>query len=974
MWSFLPEDGYDASLMLPHQGALVYILILGIWSVLTIGLVLYLIVYRQVPAARYRSSVLSTLCLPPALVLPAWMLLRPLLTSNVTCFVDVWGYALSMAPWVLINACRFLRMLHLYKFKMALLEAASQGTFLASLPSFHVPVAKANMSPSYFPSDHPASIPGPVDPSMALEEMGSSRSSKAYYLIGNLDPQMVTRWCSNHQSLLTERSLILVISFTYLACILLTGLASLLHGPYPSRSYAPMQCMMDWPSWVPFVIHALAQLLLYPVIWWMMNQVGDARVLRRELEVYAGFNTLLTAMLLFATGVTGISQVTRNGLFLVVGTLFSLNGLYTSLIIPVREIQRSVPSGDPSAACSSEHFTSLLQSPEYFSDFLLFSLRDFSVENPLFYCRYYQIHERLAQTRLSYAQDSLGDGGSKVKALAHQELNAMYATFLTPGCHYEVNVPRHISNRVRQHLDNGVGQLEILDEVLREPLLGPMTHVLGLAFATYRYRHTPAATHRSVGLTLLVLPSPLIIPPWAFYRALVSTTPSCYFDLWCFVLTTMPNITFNLCRLLRMLHVYKFQEAMLDAADQSSPVLLHNPNPALPANTPNHEKAPGSKGMGKSAVSWSFTSPISHASAPKPRPTTVDGKDRSDNGAMEWLSNEYSHVWWFRYRGLLTEKSLIFIGSAIVGGTLFLNVILTLIRGPYPNRRFAEIQCPVDWPFWPASLISNIIKCFLYPAIFFFLREAQDAYGIRREFQIYGVLNSTSAAACFAVLWIPGLKQSVRTGFFITFVLIYALNSLYTTYVLPLRDIMRYKRRAQSKTLTMKTLRRCLDNPDDFHAFLLFSVKDFSVENALFHRRYEQVAKKVHRLALEQEYARLSGASSDHTIACETEGEAYVQNAGASEKFKESGTRITCSELSAELENVYSTFLAPDSHYELNVSRRLVLAVRRKLDEQDYRLEIFQEVLDEVHLLMFQNTYPRFVEHRRRSLQARTIV
>ncbi|KAI9229267.1 MAG: hypothetical protein DHS80DRAFT_22535 [Piptocephalis tieghemiana] len=456
--------------MLPEQGILVYLFLLGIWFTLTTGLVLHLILYRHVPAARYRASVLATLCLLPALILPAWMFLRPLLTSEVTCFMDVWGYTLSMLPWMLINACRFLRMLHLYKFKAALLDAASQGTFLASLPSFHVPVGKASVNPSYLPADHLGN-PSPVDPSMSLEEMGSSRSSKAYYLIGHLDPHVVTRWCSGPKSLLTERSLTLILTFTYVTCLLFTGLATLLHGAYPDQAYASMQCLVDWPSWVPLSIHALTQVLIYPVIWWMMRQVEGSRRLRRELELYTGINALLMIMLLLAIGASEISKNARNGLFLVVGVTFSLNGMYTSLILPAWEIQRSVPTGDPSSACSSEHFTSLLQSSEHFSDFLLFSLRDFSVENPLFYCRYHQIQERVAQARASSnsTDDLAGENDEdKVKALANQELNTMYATFLTPGCHYEVNVPRHISNRVRQRIDNGEGSLEILDEVLRE--------------------------------------------------------------------------------------------------------------------------------------------------------------------------------------------------------------------------------------------------------------------------------------------------------------------------------------------------------------------------------------------------------------------------------------------------------------------------------------------------------------------------
>lgn len=224
----------------------------------------------------------------------------------------------------------------------------------------------------------------------------------------------------------------------------------------------------------------------------------------------------------------------------------------------------------------------------------------------------------------------------------------------------------------------------------------------------------------------------------------------------------------------------------------------------------------------------------------------------------------------------------------------------------------------------------------------------------------------------------------MRTAVFITFVLIYALNSLYTTYILPLRDILRYKKRTQSTTLTRKSLSRLLENPDDFHAFLLFSVKDFSVENALFYRRYQQVAKKVQRLLQDQEKdASMSEASSDQGAgrkeSVDEGGASRLRNTESSAKGdgttrEKHGSKGTCPDLGTELENIYSTFLAPNSHYELNVPRKMVMAVRRRLDEKEYQLKIFDEVLEEVQLLMFQNTYPRFIEGRRNSLQTATLV
>ncbi|RKP13034.1 hypothetical protein BJ684DRAFT_20452 [Piptocephalis cylindrospora] len=442
--------------------------------------------------------------------------------------------------------------------------------------------------------------------------------------------------------------------------------------------------------------------------------------------------------------------------------------------------------------------------------------------------------------------------------------------------------------------------------------------ISGIAFYPLRYRKIPAVIHRTTYLSLLNLPFILWPIPWCFYRLLVSPYVSCFFDLWSFSISVLPGLIINLARFVHMLHVYKLKEALLDAANHGAMTMDYEkvvtllPDPSWGSD----------QGSSTNMISGARKAP-------------------EDPEVIQYLEDLAGDAWWFKYRAYLTERSLFFICLSIIFGVLVLLAIITGIHGGYPSDTpYALGQCMVDWPNWPIFVLDVGLKSLLYPLIFFYLREVNDAYGIRREFEVFGSLNAIAVVLYFVTIWIPALNQATRTSLFLVAVVVFVANNVYTTYILPLRDVLKSRRHSRSGKMTMQSLRKLLDTPEGFSSFLHYSVRDFSVENPLFYRRYHQIADRV--------------AQSRKMIRASMDSEVLAGKVEHSETLH--------NELGQELWGVYTNFLRVGAHYELNVPREKVGRVERELRARDYRLEILDDILHDVCLVMFQHTYPRFLD------------
>jgi hypothetical protein len=150
--------------------------------------------------------------------------------------------------------------------------------------------------------------------------------------------------------------------------------------------------------------------------------------------------------------------------------------------------------------------------------------------------------------------------------------------------------------------------------------------------------------------------------------------------------------------------------------------------------------------------------------------------------------------------------------------------------------------------------------------------------------------------------------------------MLYPFTFLCTQFVLPLRDIRRNVRRAQRMSYTHESLRSLLEDAEGFHEFLLFSLRDFTIENPLFYQRYREIAERV-----------------------------------------KEGELASTQEMHLELKVVYASFIADGAQYQLNLTKGAFRRVEKRIGAGEGSLSVLDEVLQEVFVLMFHNTYPRYL-------------
>ncbi|KAI9598852.1 hypothetical protein BDF19DRAFT_431614 [Syncephalis fuscata] len=67
-------------------------------------------------------------------------------------------------------------------------------------------------------------------------------------------------------------------------------------------------------------------------------------------------------------------------------------------------------------------------------------------------------------------------------------------------------------------------------------------------------------------------------------------------------------------------------------------------------------------------------------------------------------------------------------------------------------------------------------------------------------------------------------------------------------------------------------------------------------------------------------------------------------------------------ELINGLREIYKLFLRPDAEYELNLSHQVRRNVLQQFEQNDLTADILQPAVTEILMLMYLNTYPRFLD------------
>ncbi|KAI9230939.1 MAG: hypothetical protein DHS80DRAFT_28389 [Piptocephalis tieghemiana] len=532
--------------------------------------------------------------------------------------------------------------------------------------------------------------------------------------------------------------------------------------------------------------------------------------------------------------------------------------------------------------------------------------------------------------------------------------------------------------------------------------------ILGLCLVIFYFRRLPSLANRSPTLTLLTALPALTNAIWILWRPLLGGQVGCAMDLWLMLFAFSFWIFLNASRFIRLIFLFRMHDALLDSVDKVSLSRTFS-SPATSSSYSKPSPTQNDKDHPVASMAPSLLTPMSmDPRLPRsPRHSSHDPLNSShpsmisspivDVGTMDYIDllpmttspgststaqadrgkehllkkpqgphteptswdrdDAVNHLWWYKYRYFLREKSLVLtVLSLEFLYILFFIVLPHAIMGSGPpppdtSLGYAQGQCLVDWPFWPGYVVLVVAKSVLYPAQFFFMRDVRDAYGLRWELRAHTICKLIATPFFFLIILIPNIPQNARTWVMFVMNAIFLLGGIFTSLLFPLYDALTMRSRRNNVTFSLDSFHRMLRDVSEFNEFLIFCVKDFSVENALFHRRCTRLFSQHTSSAL---------TTSSSTTTATTSSSPHVSG-----KHDPTGT-VSPSSSAYKLEalSIYETYLQPHSPFELNIDVGTRRRFQARWDAGEDGPEVFRELVDEVERIMFQHTYPRFLSTR----------
>jgi len=307
-------------------------------------------------------------------------------------------------------------------------------------------------------------------------------------------------------------------------------------------------------------------------------------------------------------------------------------------------------------------------------------------------------------------------------------------------------------------------------------------------------------------------------------------------------------------------------------------------------------------------------------------------KIRKESGSLSELEanlvQEDARVWFHRHRNLLTNRAILFF-VLLMAQITALGAIIIIFNdqdlSPWSKNAYA---CDIhSWAFYPFYAMTAV-NLFLLAVLAVMVRDCNDAYGIRTElyliiilgvwsFIIFFALNVPEWQAIMGYYFEPGL--AVFVGMWLSNLIMVLLPSI--------RALRQPNRSAIVETGDKQAFMKLLNTPELLEEYKTFSVREFSVENILFHEHWMHF-----RATLPPNLAP---------------GEALPHRS------------------SKHIRTIYNTFLAPNAHMELNLTSETIKNVRRRFKQGMLNDEhCLDEVEKEIVELMLYSTFPRFLQQR----------
>ncbi|KAK9723047.1 hypothetical protein K7432_002202 [Basidiobolus ranarum] len=416
----------------------------------------------------------------------------------------------------------------------------------------------------------------------------------------------------------------------------------------------------------------------------------------------------------------------------------------------------------------------------------------------------------------------------------------------------------------------------MIDETLLKKIYYPVTVVwlLILLSTTYLYirqRKSPVIRYRSVTLSLLMVIGNALVTTLYLGREPTINQFPCFLSLWISSVGIPLWITSMAGRFARLAFLYRVSQAKLAVEHQE------------------HE----------------------------PHCVNIENSEKDDNSLPTLNEN-----WYFKHRNKFTTKYML----KWIGGAVALQVVLTILVQIFTTKfrisPMAAGNCLIGWEFIPIYSTSAIYVLVICPIFLSWIRGVEDVYGIKRELIADLTLGITAFILYAIFLMLPSLEDVLLKFPAAHWSVVAFVLSHLISIVLPTIDAMRGTRQPKVRS-NMATFESILEDPQQFEVFKRFSLRDFTVENALF---YEQMMR--------------------FRVLCNDQ---------------EGGKESMSNQVLLEISSIYNQFMLQGAELQLHVDEEILNEIQYRFQAQDISPDIFDKALAQVRNIMFHHTYPRFV-------------
>ncbi|ORY02244.1 hypothetical protein K493DRAFT_346854 [Basidiobolus meristosporus CBS 931.73] len=279
-------------------------------------------------------------------------------------------------------------------------------------------------------------------------------------------------------------------------------------------------------------------------------------------------------------------------------------------------------------------------------------------------------------------------------------------------------------------------------------------------------------------------------------------------------------------------------------------------------------------------------------------------------------------AWYYKYRHLFTTSYILRTLAAFmlmhIGVTAIVNAISPMTSVPGQ-------ECPLSWEFYPFIGFLVVYMFLGVPVLLYWFWRIEDVYGIRKELISVAIIAMVGFLLYLIFLFLPSLRTLEKSfAAYVWGVIVLILtHTLFVVY--PIYEL-RKSRLVRANSNNTHVFDQILTDPTLFEDFKAYTIKDFSVENPLFYERCRKLRDTQSRL-------RIPGKESIN---------AKTRN---------------------ELLSMYETFINPKSEFQVNLSSATILELTRQFESGELSLNMFSRAEREIHLLMYQNTFPRYIRY-----------